>query len=190
MSSSSAKVGAISALILVPLAVKLFSFTKKLSSSKDPLAIWGLLHDVKFMPKRMSSWLFYYAVGFANPFSRAINYRITDLKTGQVTGFMAEEKKNRNPFRCVHAAALVLFGETVGGLALFTRIGKKDRAILTNINAEYIKVSRGRLTATCVVPNFQDSKPDFVVTDVVIQNSKSEVVAKLALTWKTDIKGE
>ncbi|KAG0001381.1 hypothetical protein BGZ80_006194, partial [Entomortierella chlamydospora] len=101
-----------------------------------------------------------------------------------------EVKEIRNPFRCVHAAALVLFGETVGGLALFTRLGKKDRAILTNISAEYIKVSRGHLTATSVVPDFHDSDPEFVVTEVVIQNANSETVAKLSLTWKTDIKRE
>lgn len=41
-----------------------------------------------------------------------------------------------NPFRCVHAAALITFGETVGTLALYTLLGKHDRAILTNISAE------------------------------------------------------
>ncbi|KAF8975793.1 hypothetical protein BGZ46_008849 [Entomortierella lignicola] len=138
----------------------------------------------------MSSWLFYVAIGVVNPYSRSINYRITELEKGKVVGTMQEEKKVRNPFRSVHAAALVLFGETVGGLALFTHIGKKDRAILTNVNAEYIKISRGRLTATSVVPDFHDTKPESVVTEVVIQNAKSETVAKLSLTWKTDLKSE
>ncbi|KAG0000046.1 60S acidic ribosomal protein P2 [Entomortierella chlamydospora] len=55
---------------------------------------------------------------------------------------------------------------------------------------EYIKVSRGHLTATSVVPDFHDSDPEFVVTEVVIQNANSETVAKLSLTWKTDIKRE
>ncbi len=45
-----------------------------------------------------------------------------------------------NPFRCVHAAALITFGETVGTLALYTLFGKHDRAILTNISAEVIVV--------------------------------------------------
>ncbi|KAF9109742.1 hypothetical protein BGX27_007254 [Mortierella sp. AM989] len=190
MPSSSVKVGVVSALVLVPLVVKAFAFTKKISSSKDPLAVWNALQGVKFMPNQMSSWLFYIAIGIANPYSRSINYRIKELEKGKVVGTMQEERKVRNPFRCVHAAALVLFGETVGGLALFTHLGKKDRAILTNINAEYIKVSRGLLTATSVVPNFHDSNPEFVVTEVVIQNAKSETVAKLALTWKTDLKRE
>ncbi|KAF9345217.1 hypothetical protein BGX26_003390, partial [Mortierella sp. AD094] len=86
MPSSSVKIGVISALVLAPLVVKAFSFTKKLSSSKDPLAVWNTLQGVKFMPSQMSSWLFYIAIGIANPFSRSINYRVTELKKGKVVG--------------------------------------------------------------------------------------------------------
>ncbi|KAF9402049.1 hypothetical protein BGX21_011408 [Mortierella sp. AD011] len=139
--SSSVKIGVVSALVLVPLIAKVFSVTKKLTSSRDPLVVWNTLQGVKFMPSQMSSWLFYVAIGIANPYSRSINYRVTELEKGKVVGTLQEVKEIRNPFRCVHAAALVLFGETVGGLALFTRLGKKDRAILTNINAEVFKPS-------------------------------------------------
>ena len=66
------------------------------------------------------------------------NMLLTPLSFSLCFGVEQETKAISNPFRCVHAAALITFGETVGGQAVFTLLGKKDRAILTNINAEVI----------------------------------------------------
>ncbi|KAF9191414.1 hypothetical protein BGZ51_007418 [Haplosporangium sp. Z 767] len=138
----------------------------------------------------MRAWLFTVVIGFANPYSRSINFRITDVEKGKACGVMRETKKISNLFRSVHAGALITFGETIGGLALFTLLGKKDRAILTNINVEYVKLARGFLTATSLVPEFKNTGVESVVTEVIIKNATFDTVCKLTLTWKTDLRSE
>ncbi|KAF9349494.1 hypothetical protein BGX26_012224 [Mortierella sp. AD094] len=176
------------AIVLAGLAYASSVIVKKLGSLRDPLQAWEALNNVGLLPIRMRAWIFSTIVGFANPYSRSINFRITELRKGKACGVMKETKKISNPFRCVHAAALITFGETVGGLAVFTLLGKKDRAILTNINAEYIKVSRGLLTASSVIQPIKDREISELVNEVLIKNAAFETVAKLTLTWKVDLK--
>ncbi|GJJ73606.1 hypothetical protein EMPS_05964 [Entomortierella parvispora] len=176
--------------LLVIIAVAFSFIAKKLGSLRDPLQIWDALNNVGLLPIRLRAWIFSTVVGFANPYSKSINFRITELRKGKACGVMKETKKISNPFRCVHAAALITFGETVGGLAVFTLLGKKDRAILTNINAEYIKVSRGLLTASSVITPIKDRDIKELVNEVLIKNAAFETVAKLTLTWRVDLKDE
>ncbi|KAF9431083.1 hypothetical protein BGZ94_009469 [Podila epigama] len=161
---------------------------KKLSALRDPLQLWDALNNVGLLPIRMRGWIFSTVVGFANPYSRSINFRITELRKGKACGVMKETKAISNPFRCVHAAALITFGETTGGLAVFTLLGKKDRAILTNISADYIKVSRGLLTASSIVEPIKDRDIKELQNTVLIKNAAFETVAKLTLTWRVDLK--
>ncbi|KAF9437386.1 hypothetical protein BGZ76_000921 [Entomortierella beljakovae] len=175
-------------IVLVGLAYFHSVFIKKLGALRDPLQVWETLNGIGLLPMRMRGWIFSTIVGFANPYSRSINFRITELRKGKACGVMKETKKISNPFRCVHAAALITFGETVGGLAVFTLLGKKDRAILTSINAEYVKVSRGLLTATSLVQPIKDKDVTELVNEVLIKNATFETVAKLTLTWKLDLK--
>ncbi|KAF9175897.1 hypothetical protein BGX21_010698 [Mortierella sp. AD011] len=177
-----------SVIVLAGLAYVSSVIVKKLGSLRDPLQAWDALNNVGLLPIRMRAWIFSTIVGFANPYSRSINFRITELRKGKACGVMKESKKISNPFRCVHAAALITFGETVGGLAVFTLLGKKDRAILTNINAEYIKVSRGLLTASSIIQPIKDGEVTELVNEVLIKNAAFETVAKLTLTWKVDMK--
>ncbi|KAI1310505.1 hypothetical protein EDD11_003743 [Mortierella claussenii] len=175
-------------IVLLGLVATVSLIAKKLGALRDPLQVWDALNNVGLLPIRLRAWIFSTVVGFANPYSRSINFRITELRKGKSCGVMKETKKISNPFRCVHAAALITFGETVGGLAIFTLLGKKDRAILTNINAEYIKVSRGLLTASSVVQPIKDREITELTSEVLIKNAAFETVAKLTLTWKVDLK--
>ncbi|KAF9913153.1 hypothetical protein EC991_003613 [Linnemannia zychae] len=181
---------ALSSILLIGLIAVGSVVSKKLSSLRDPLTAWEALNNVGLLPIRMRAWIFSTLVGFANPYSKSINFRITELRKGKSCGVMKETKAISNPFRCVHAAALITFGETVGGLAVFTLLGKKDRAILTNINAEYIKVSRGLLTASSVIQPIKDREIKELVSEVLIKNAAFETVAKLTLTWRVDLKDQ
>ncbi|KAG0342706.1 hypothetical protein BG004_005607 [Podila humilis] len=177
-------------ILSILLAIGFSLLASKLSKLRDPLMLWDALNNVGLLPIRMRAWIFSTVVGFANPYSRSINFRITELRKGKACGVMKETKAISNPFRCVHAAALITFGETTGGLAVFTLLGKKDRAILTNINAEYIKVSRGLLTASSVVEAIKDREIKELQNTVMIKNAAFETVAKLTLTWRLDLKSE
>ncbi|KAG0203695.1 hypothetical protein BGX28_004104 [Mortierella sp. GBA30] len=175
---------------IVALSAGAFRTIKSLSKLRDPLLVWDTLRNMEYMPLRMQAWLFSIFIGMANPYSRSINFRFTQLSKGRACGVMKETKQITNPFRSVHAGALVTFGETIGGTALFTLLGKKDRAILTNIQCEYIKKAKGYLTATSVVPEFTDSHMSSIATEVIIKDASFDTVAKLTLTWKTDLKDE
>ncbi|KAF9358158.1 hypothetical protein BGX26_002375 [Mortierella sp. AD094] len=175
-------------MILASLAVLTNIVTQKLGSLRNPIHIWDTLHDIDVLPIRLRGWIFSTIVGFANPYCRSINFRITELRKGKACGVMKETKTISNPFRCVHAAALVTFGETVGSLALFTLLEKNDRAILTNISAEYVKVSRGLLTASSVVNPIKDRDATEITTHVLIKNTSFETVSQLTLTWQLDLK--
>ncbi|KAI8604990.1 hypothetical protein EDD21DRAFT_177428 [Dissophora ornata] len=132
-------------MVMTSLAFLTNMITQKLGTLKDPLQVWEVLHGVDLLPPRLRAWIFSTIVGYTNPYARTINFRITELRKGKACGVLKETKTISNPFRSVHAAALVTFGETVGSLALFTLLGKKDRAILTNISAEVIIFPRQNL---------------------------------------------
>ncbi|KAF9186904.1 hypothetical protein BGZ51_001694 [Haplosporangium sp. Z 767] len=174
-------------LILTSLSMFANMITQRLGTLRDPMQIWDALNTLGLLPIRVRAWIFSSIVGMANPYAKTINFRITELRKGRACGVMKETKEVSNPFRCVHAAALVTFGETVGGLALLTLLGKKDRAILTNINVEYVKVSRGLLTASSVVTPIKDRDATEIKTYVLVKNASFETVSKLTLTWKVDL---
>ncbi|KAF9581661.1 hypothetical protein BGW38_001242 [Lunasporangiospora selenospora] len=176
----------VAGILVAVLVVASAIISKKLAALRNPLQVWDALNNIGLLPIRIRAWIFSTLVGFANPYTRSINFRITELRKGKACGVM-KTKKISNPFRCVHAAALITFGETVGALAVFSLLGKKDRAILTNINAEYIKVSRGLLTASSVVDPIKDRESKELVNTVLIKNAAFETVAVLTLTWRTDL---
>ncbi|KAK3843997.1 MAG: hypothetical protein J3R72DRAFT_419871 [Linnemannia gamsii] len=157
---------------------------------QDPLQLWEALNTIGLLPIRTRAWIFSKIVGFANPYSRTIDFRITELRKGKACGVMKQSKVNSNPFKRVHEAALITFGETVGSLAFLTLLNHTtDIAVLTNISADYVKVSKGLLTASSVIPPIKDREATELVTHVLIKNASFETVSQLTLTWKVDLRG-
>ncbi|KAF9126107.1 hypothetical protein BGW39_006865 [Mortierella sp. 14UC] len=165
--------------------------TQRLGGSiQDPLQLWEALNTIGLLPIRTRAWIFSKIVGFANPYSRTIDFRITELRKGKACGVMKQSKVNSNSFQRVHEAALITFGETVGSLAFLTLLNHTtDIAVLTNISADYVKVSRGLLTASSVIPPIKDRDATELVTQVLIKNASFETVSQLTLTWKVDLSG-
>ncbi|KAK3826916.1 MAG: hypothetical protein JOS17DRAFT_792166 [Linnemannia elongata] len=165
--------------------------TQRLGGSiHDPLQLWEALQTIGLLPIRTRAWIFSKIVGLANPYARTIDFRITELRKGKACGVMKQSKINSNPFQRVHEAALITFGETVGSLAFLTLLNHTtDIAVLTNINADYVKVSRGLLTASSVIPPIKDREATELITHVLIKNASFETVAQLTLTWKVDLLG-
>ena len=156
---------------------------------KDPLKIWLTIRaslTSKIAPS-FGRWLFSFILGAANPYSRSMKIRFQELEFGYVEAYVDECNSIRNPFKSIHAAALVLLAETVGGLAVYTTLNsKKDRAIVLKIDCEYMKKSRGRITAKCAFKKPESSGK--YVSEVLLTDSKGEVVAKSHITWTLDVK--
>lgn len=74
------------------------------------------------------------------------DFRITLLEIGRCRGTLKRRQASDGPFRCTHGIALSLFAETLGGLAVFSRLGPKGKGILLKIETEYIKKAKGMKT--------------------------------------------
>ena len=173
--------------------------------SKDPLAIWRkTMHVFPFnLSPALQQYLFTFILNLSVPYlstSFRFNvFRVTLLEPGLCRGQITEYNGLRNPFRCIHACALGLLGETVGGLAVFTRLKPKDRAIVTSLNCDYYKKSRGVVQARCSFerPAVQASGETVKVDEkdkikratidsdcvVTLTDSQGDIVAKVTARW-------
>ena len=165
----------------------------------DPLAIWEYLGRLVVV-RHIRAAFFSFLLRNANPYSHSIPFRLMRLERGLCEGTMKGVPSVRNPFQSVHAAALVLFGETVCGLAVFsvlkqkdsarrredaTNSGSMDRAIVSGLSIVYHKKARGVLRAVCQVERPQASGPWKV--PVRLFDASGDEVALMTVDWTVEI---
>ncbi|KAF9896635.1 hypothetical protein BX616_007035, partial [Lobosporangium transversale] len=85
---SIALLGLAACMVLTSLAMLKNMLTQKLGSLRDPLQVYNTLQSIDVLPLRMRGWIFSTIVGFANPYARTINFRITELRKGKACGVM------------------------------------------------------------------------------------------------------
>ncbi|POG73523.1 ribosomal protein L1-like protein [Rhizophagus irregularis DAOM 181602=DAOM 197198] len=117
-----------------------------------------------------------------------MDMRITTLDKGFCSGVLKEQKRIHNPFNSIHAAALCTFAETIGGLAVFSKLTDKDRAIVTRINMEYFKKARGLITATSQFNLGEISGQTEKECEVILKNEALDTVAKATVFWSINSK--
>jgi hypothetical protein len=83
---------ALGSILLIALIALVGFVSKKLGALRDPLQIWEALNNVGLLPIRMRAWIFSTLVGIANPYSKSINFRITELRKGKSCGVMKVKK--------------------------------------------------------------------------------------------------
>lgn len=174
-----------------PLVWALFKIRKRITA---PLVLWAALDNVPLyssIPK-FKSFIFTTILGFVNPYSRSIPLTIKTLSEGRCDAEMVDRNSIRNPFASIHACALTLLAETVGGLAVFTTLDKKkkDRAIVTRIDTAYFKKSRGCIVATCTFQKpTKPGKYSLVPCDVEMRDKATgDLTAKATIYWEIDVK--
>ncbi|CAB4375165.1 hypothetical protein RhiirA5_422048 [Rhizophagus irregularis] len=170
-------------MILAPLAIFL---SRKIASLRDPVKVWHALN--KPIIRKFRPFIYSYLLSFANPFSSCIHMRITTLDKGFCSGVLKEQKRIHNPFNSIHAAALCTFAETIGGLAVFSKLTDKDRAIVTRINMEYFKKARGLITATSQFNLGEISGQTEKECEVILKNEALDTVAKATVFWSINSK--
>lgn len=187
--------------IAIPLTNVLLYAVK---NPKDPLGIWNFTRSTFPFNQstRLSDALFSFILLRSIPFlgqAFGSGITITQIGKGTCKGVLSDSKSVRNPFRSIHACALALLGETVGGLAVFTNLNtlQGERGIVKSLNCEYFKKSRGEIYAECVfdrpVLDKSASEKDFLISrecDAVVTlcNSQEEVVAKVTIRWSMQLK--
>ncbi|KAI8880927.1 hypothetical protein K501DRAFT_296163 [Backusella circina FSU 941] len=164
-----------------------------LRNSRRPLVVWERLN--KPLIKLFRARIFSFLLGNVNPYSGSIDMKITTFSRGYCTGFMRDRKKNRNPFRSIHATAIATFAETVSELALLGSLNNdKDEIRLDSLELEFKKKARGLITASTDVnlpDNNQLSEETSQVKSVVVVKDRTlETVAIAHFVWIIDRKSD
>jgi acyl-coenzyme A thioesterase PaaI-like protein len=128
------------------------------------------------------STLFSKLVGRMAPYTGSIGARVVELRPGFAKVVMGDRPDLRNHLRSVHAVALVNLAELCGNAALQYSMPDDARFIVSRIAIEYVKKSRGTITATseCPVPTSSERR-EFEVP-VVLRDDAGDVVARATLT--------
>jgi acyl-coenzyme A thioesterase PaaI-like protein len=88
----------------------------------------------------------------------------------------------RNPFRSIHAAALLNMGEaTMGFAALYWAEQTKLRVIPTRLEIDFFKKARGTLRGVCNLPQMEIGE---VTLQTDIYDQHGDLVSRVTGVWK------
>ncbi len=151
------------------------------SSGPTAQAILGRWNALRRWPG--GRWLFAWFVGWMAPYTGTIGLRVEELRPGYARLSMRDRRKVRNPFRSIHAVAMMNLAEAASGLAMLSGLPAEARAIITGLEIDYEKKARGRLTAVATVDLPDTSERCEYVLESVITDSADDVVARARAKW-------
>jgi len=106
-------------------------------------------NKVEKMP--LGRFLFSVFVSKAVPYSGTIHSKVLKLSPGYCLLELKDRKVVRNHLNSIHAIALCNLGELCSGLAMLCCLDEKYKSIVTHLEIEYLKKSRGTLLAECQI---------------------------------------
>ena len=131
-------------------------------------------------------WLFSRLVDWMAPYTGSIRARVEELAAGYCRNSLRERRALRNPFRSVHAVALLNLAEEASGLATLYALPDDVRGIITHLAIEYRKKARGTITAECrTAPPTDLPAGEAVphVAEITLTDRAGDVVAVAHATW-------
>lgn len=129
-------------------------------------------------------WLFSKLVGWKAPYTGSIRPRVEALEPGFCRVAIRERRALRNPFRSIHAVALLNAAEAASGLATLVALPHDVRGIITRLEIDYAKKARGTIVAECrTAPPAGIAGPTPHLADVVLTDEAGETVATARATW-------
>lgn len=125
--------------------------------------------------------LFSHLIGLAAPYTGTIGAQVVELEPGRSKVIMEDKRGLRNHLQSIHAVALVNLAELTGNVALAYSLPDDGRFIVAGLSIEYVKKSRGTITATatCEVPTSAERKE--ILVPVEMRDASGEVVARSTL---------
>ena len=129
--------------------------------------------------------LFSYVLGRTAPYSGSIKAEVLRLEPGSAQVAMKDRRKLRNHLHSIHAIALANLGEIASGLAMISALPPNTRAIVVNLEIEYLKKARGRLLA------IGSAKPPESITQAIdsvavadIKDQEGDIVSRVKVHWR------
>jgi len=139
---------------------------------------WGRLS-----PLPGGKTLFAFLFGRMVPYSGSVHPRIEELSPGNARVSIPDRRSNRNHLRSVHAIALMNVAEISSGLALLAALPRGARGILVGLSIEYVKKSRGTITASCrAAESFPAERAEHLLRSV-LTDAAGDVVARAEARW-------
>ena len=148
---------------------------------KNPiLKYWNYAQSTAF-GRRIFSFL----IGFYVPYSGSVSPSIEKISKGSASVSIKEKWFIRNHLKSVHAIALANVGEFSSGLAMLASLPDNSRGIVKNIEIEYIKKARGKITAKGSAPEIGELTENIEKIAIAeMLDSTNEVVAKMKVYWQ------
>ena len=128
--------------------------------------------------------MFSLALGWFAPYSGNIGARVEEIRPGYARVRIKDRRRLRNHLHSMHAIALVNLGELATGLAVLSTLSADMRGIVLDIQAEYLKKARGRITAIAefeLPPVLQDDTACKV--EACLLDQSGEIVTRVRATW-------
>ena len=124
-------------------------------------------------------------LGRTAPYSGSIKAVVLSLESGHSQIELKDRKSVRNHLNSIHAIALANLGELASGLAMISAINSDTRAIVVNLEIEYLKKARGRLIATGTATPPQEiteSLDSLALADIT--DAEGNIVSRVKVHWR------
>lgn len=130
-------------------------------------------------------WMFSRLVDWMAPYTGSIRASVEELAGGYCRVSLRERRALRNPFRSVHAVALMNLAEEASGLATLYALPDGVRGIITELAMQYHRKARGKITAVCDTMPPEEFGEDAVphVAHVALTDEAGTLVAEAQATW-------
>lgn len=122
-------------------------------------------------------------VGTLAPYTGTVSPQVLELERGYAKVQMEDRRGVRNHLKSIHAVALMNLAEACSGLAFVYGLPPGTRAILTGLSIEYLKKSRGTLTAECHCDPPATNERQECEIEVVTRDASGEIVTKAKARW-------
>ena len=155
------------------------------SRKAQPNAVLSAWHRWSRVPG--GRWLLSWMVGRQIPFTGKVSALIEHVAPGEARVSMRDRRGVRNHLRSIHFGAITTFGELPSGLAMLAAAPPDIRYIMLEINIQFLKKARGRLTASCrfdpaLVAEVTAARN--IPLDVSVTDASGEVVAQARYVWR------
>jgi acyl-coenzyme A thioesterase PaaI-like protein len=126
-------------------------------------------------------------IGLKIPFVRTGRIKILEMTPERVQVSIPNDRPIRNHISQVHAAAMMLLGESASGLVTGLNVSENCLPLLKEMRSKFIKRSTGRLTASAQISSeqrlFFASEKGEITLQVEVRDEVGEVPVLIEATW-------